>query len=1041
MATIKAIESRSVHQIQSGQVIVDLCSVAKELVENSLDAGATSIEVRFKNHGLESIEVQDNGGGIAPEDYATIALKHHTSKLSDYSDLGTLNTFGFRGEALSSLCALSNFHIITARQDEAPKGTRLDFETSGKLKGTQVVASQRGTTVVVEHLFQNLPVRRRELEKNIKREYGKVLALLHAYACISTGIKFVTSNQMVKGKKAVVFGTKSNGSTKENIANVFGAKTLTALASLDLKLDMKNTASGQKWSNRRTERSSSQEIHVMGHISRPVFGEGRQTPDRQMFFVNGRPCGLPQIAKAFNEVYKSYNIAQSPFIFADFIMDTNSYDVNVSPDKRTILLHDQNALLETLKASLTELFDAQDQTVPQSQLFQPRQQTLGRPTLMGRPSLGKDNSTPDAPAQFVENQEDDAAGSNQSLEPDSGESGDEASSTGKAAEQEFKIGPRVLRTSLSQDSNAGYVNRENLQNDSQRSGKDVVEEARSESPDHDVPNTSIPIRDFNSRLAEQEKVVAPQESGEPSREHQGDPTIPAIGPSTLRSNPGVVQNAFDRMRPKRAAPETATITIGSKTTVSPILTSSAKRHKQWPTSLDRDQSPTRSGKASRKLPSSQKFAKSLRAFSAPSTKQNHMQDDGELTSEESDESIPEGEAQATRPLSHSSPKAHSEAFTELDEAEEHTPEGLSEDETNTEIPTSHDDEEQSDEEYVDEADRKVKDEILVQQLIKQAETGGSDFDHAGMRRATNLFTGGSARPNAMVNLLQRIETSVLNIEQHVKQSSASLRRFRHSLGEDGTILDAEVASPEEKLSLTILKDDFARMRVIGQFNLGFILAVRSPPVDVGTPEEGVAFNDELFIVDQHASDEKYNFERLQAQTLVQNQRLVRPRPLELTAIEEEIIMSHAEALVQNGFVVEVDDSGDEAVGHRCRLLSLPMSREVTFSVRDLEELISLLSEWSSSAIPRPSRVRSMFAMRACRSSVMVGRTLSSKQMHQIVRHMGEIDKPWNCPHGRPTMRHLLALDTWESWDGDGALGSSSGKQTTINWSRYISGAV
>lgn len=160
--------------------------------------------------------MQDNGYGISPDDYDTIgaqapiparplpvlivaALKHYTSKLSTYDDLSSLQTFGFRGEALSSLCALSHFHILTARASDGPKGTRLDFEPSGKLKSTSVVASQKGTTVAVESLFYNLPVRRRELEKNIKREYGKVLGLLHAYACISTGVRFAVSNQAAKG--------------------------------------------------------------------------------------------------------------------------------------------------------------------------------------------------------------------------------------------------------------------------------------------------------------------------------------------------------------------------------------------------------------------------------------------------------------------------------------------------------------------------------------------------------------------------------------------------------------------------------------------------------------------------------------------------------------------------------------------------------------------------------------------------------------------------------------------------------------------------
>ena len=241
MATIKALEGRTVHQIQSGQVIVDVCSVVKELLENSLDAGATAIDVRFKNHGLDSVEVQDNGSGIIHGNYETIALKHYTSKLTSYDDLSSLQTFGFRGEALSSLCALSKFHVTTARADEAPKGTRLDFEMSGKLKSTQVVASQKGTTVTVEDLFMSLPVRRRELEKNIKREYGKVLGVLQAYACISTQARISVSNVMAKGKKMLVFATKSNQTTRENIASVFGTKALPALVAMNLGFELQPT--------------------------------------------------------------------------------------------------------------------------------------------------------------------------------------------------------------------------------------------------------------------------------------------------------------------------------------------------------------------------------------------------------------------------------------------------------------------------------------------------------------------------------------------------------------------------------------------------------------------------------------------------------------------------------------------------------------------------------------------------------------------------------------------------------------------------------
>lgn len=134
-------------------------------------------------------------------------------------------------------------HIVTAREQDAPKGTRLNLEISGKLKNTQVVASQRGTTVTVETIFKNLPVRRQELVKNIKREYSKVLGLLQAYACITTTARVSVSNVISKGKKVVVFSTKSNQTTKDNIANIFGAKTLPALIPVDLEFEMQ-TSSG-----------------------------------------------------------------------------------------------------------------------------------------------------------------------------------------------------------------------------------------------------------------------------------------------------------------------------------------------------------------------------------------------------------------------------------------------------------------------------------------------------------------------------------------------------------------------------------------------------------------------------------------------------------------------------------------------------------------------------------------------------------------------------------------------------------------------------
>ncbi|MCL7040406.1 hypothetical protein MKW94_021147, partial [Papaver nudicaule] len=175
---IKPINKSVVHRICSGQVILDLSSAVKELVENSLDAGATSIEISLKDYGEESFKIIDNGCGISPNNFKVLTLKHHTSKITDFPDLQSLTTFGFRGEALSSLCALAKLTVETRTKNESV-ATHLTFDHSGLLTCEKKTARPIGTTVTVEKLFSTLPVRSKEFSRNIRREYGKLISLLN----------------------------------------------------------------------------------------------------------------------------------------------------------------------------------------------------------------------------------------------------------------------------------------------------------------------------------------------------------------------------------------------------------------------------------------------------------------------------------------------------------------------------------------------------------------------------------------------------------------------------------------------------------------------------------------------------------------------------------------------------------------------------------------------------------------------------------------------------------------------------------------------
>ncbi|KAL5614848.1 hypothetical protein BROUX41_004930 [Berkeleyomyces rouxiae] len=1129
MSTIKAIDSGTIHKIQSGQVIVDLCSVAKELIENSIDAGATSIDVRFKNQGLDLIEVQDNGSGISPENYAGVGLKHHTSKLSTYEDISNLHTFGFRGEALSSCCALSKVSIITCRAQDAPKGAKLVFKQSGVLEDTSMVAAQKGTTVIVQDLFYNLPVRRKELERNIKREWNKLISLLNQYACIQIGLKFTVSQQPNKGKKVVMFSTKGNPTTRDNIINVFGAKTMTALVPLELTLELKSTMSSLISGN--TDNKSSHFVSVKGHVSRPAHGEGRQTPDRQMFYINGRPCGLPQFAKVFNEVYRSYNSSQSPFILADVQLDTHLYDVNVSPDKRTILLHDQGPMLDSLKEALSNLFANQDYTVPVAQLWSTKKGAVSTPnarqvspaTSRPQQSVIKDQATPSPLGGFLSasvnncetptrrpstlrNQQ------THSTQEESEEESQEASpenhtSTSKnefhpprpkftvTSRQQAQFSPPQKKTAIqtkTQETGAKFTTAASVLKDQEleelENLKDIASD-QSESDLEDVihdPAVPRPVRDFHAQLARQARKG--KDNGQTAKSHakkdsdddddmfvrQEDLSAEASEEEDENDDDSKTTIVQARRPDSRSAPmmrvgntfkrpsDVAIISIGNSTVTRSIGFSSRTPRSSGTRTLSSKSSSTPSfgGRLAEMFASqAAKQSRKNEADGDEDADEDEDEQDDELM-EANDESEDDDcdELNEPRPISILSRKRKTSA-AEFDK--EQVPDNSGD----IELPDADSDK-----------DNQIRDESSRRNtIIQDKSTADAEVVPLVTKIPTNPIKKGST-----VALVQRIKTSEDSLRGNIAALEMSLAAYQASRPSQSPPRNAkaeaddlEAPDAEEKLSLTISKGDFGRMKIIGQFNLGFILAVRSAADPDNAADDGHKSQkgpssarekrqDELFIIDQHATDEKYNFERLQATTVVQSQRLVNPKALDLTALEEEIVLENRAALEFNGFDVSVDVSGDSAVGSRCQLLALPLSRETTFTLADLEELISLLGDHEASSfpaslstaskstssqplsaaiaasVPRPAKVRKMFAMRACRSSVMIGKALTQGKMETLVRHMGELDKPWNCPHGRPTMRHLCSLGVWEQrgWQetqGAGWIGSKE----EYGWADYL----
>ena len=746
---IQQIDKTSVHKICSGQVVLDLATAVKELVENSLDAESKNVEIRLKEYGKELIEVCDDGLGIAENNFEGLALKHHTSKLREFNDLTVVDTYGFRGEALSSLSALGNLSITTQNLS-SPNGFKLQFEHSGELVSTVPFAREYGTTVSVTDLFYTLPVRHKEFQRNFKKDFVKLCHVIYAYTLVNSQVRFTCTNVVGK-KKNVIASTKGNQSTLDVITSLFGisqSKKLQPFTKSDISEDILEDYNLQK---------SFVDLHahlfdINGYISSVAHGSGRSSPDRQFYFVNTRPCDYHKLSKVVNEMYHKYNNNQYPFVHLEVSLKKDLVDVNITPDKRQVMVQQEKVLYAIVKSSLKEMFDKQATLFPESN------EALSQTLADSYKNTNKTNSLAMFRSRYA------------------------------------KDNDNLLKSKLVSKTNSETINQPKLQNFFQVSNC-VESKKRPLESDEDEDSSELLIQPKRIHLAS-ESVVKPQQEDD-EFENQNVPKE--------KSN---------------VTEETLNVTESKK---------------------------------------------------------------------------------------------------------------------------------------------------LVQNTIVE----------------TKYENGQFTKPRVKVIF------SLKKLKDHFsKKNNAKCDRLNDSvISFHAKIAANENSAAEAELAKNVTKSMFREMKVIGQFNLGFIIAM---------------LKNDLFIVDQHATDEKYNFETLQKKHVLKTQTLIQPIPLEFTPVQKSVLVDNINIFKKNGFAFDISDQA-------CyKIISAPVHRNWTFGVSDVEELIFLLSD-SPGMVCRPSRVRQMFASRSCRTAIMIGTALSKQKMKELLMHMGEIEHPWNCPHGRPTMRHLISL--------------------------------
>jgi len=344
MAKIQILSEETIDKIAAGEVVERPSSVVKELVENAIDAGATAVTVEIKDGGISFIRVTDNGEGIEKSQIKNAFYRHATSKLRDASELTAIGTLGFRGEALSSIAAVSQVELITKTEDDMT-GVRYVIEGAVE-KDMQEVGVPKGTTIIVKNLFFNTPVRRKFLKSpTTEGSYINELCERMALSKPDVAFQFIQNGQMK-------FHTSGNGDLQELVYRIYGKEIAKELIPVNQK---------------------SRDIAVYGVIGKPTIC--RANRNFENYFVNGRYIKSSLISKAVEDGYASHMMQHKfPFFILNIDVSPEMVDVNVHPTKMDVRFSDNEYFYDYISSTIGTVLKMQE-LIPQVSLTEEKKET------------------------------------------------------------------------------------------------------------------------------------------------------------------------------------------------------------------------------------------------------------------------------------------------------------------------------------------------------------------------------------------------------------------------------------------------------------------------------------------------------------------------------------------------------------------------------------------------------------------------------------------------------------------------------------------
>ena len=982
---LKRLDQKTIDQITANTSIPSLTDIVKELIDNSLDSGCTLVRLEIVEGGTKSILVSDNGSGIPALNFKNLCKRGTTTKLQNFEDVFKIKSFGFRGQALSAISHLCDITLITKTKDDN-NIYKVDYDNDGNImredilpENSDIYYNQRkfwkknesnisGTLILIKNIYKNNNLRKQILQKNSDIYLHEISELIQSYVIINLKTNFEFYSQVNGDNKLIISTNNSNNTFLGRLEVIFGKNFADKLINFSFKSDV---------------------ITVNGYLSKDIISGSKYNKSKpvKIYFVNGRKIdNIKCLDKIIINTYQKYNKSFNPSRIISLTVPEGGFDINMGEKKNEVIFMKQNEILnifeqnlikfheEKMKlAAINENPDIKDKNnnAIMSQ-FLNQKLTKRDPSYMDEHDENKDeiiihknepyekekfenNKINNEEKDIIQNKSNDIEKNKDNMEIIDLEEEEEDNYNNYVDKNKNK--DIINDNEKKKQSKMKIIEEEVLQGINEHSQKkDITDNNNNKSINKfTYSNTEVKNPKFNflykNKNKEKENIISPIKNSQNSNEVNQ------------------LQNSFN-----------------------PKLRYLQKMHNnkiksQSNPSLNEDLFDFNSSKRTPKFNNNEEKSKSK------SDSKEENEEEEEINNNKNDEvNVLEIFKQQNNN------NDDNENFEKLSYENKYyyTPQNYN-DFNNSDNNNSTNNQNQKG--------------FLIKNLIykKEPEIIKSNFNNNNI----NINNINKEKENEKESSSKKEEEIKIERREYTFKLKPLSKSQKENIFSKERLNDIYTFSNREKkytvpkaLTLkTIEKEDFKKMNVIGQFNKGFIIT---------------ELNNSLFIIDQHAADEKVNYETLLNNLSITRQPTICPIKVEMFSIaEKNTIYAQKDLYAELGFNIHKEQND-------IYITSFPSIYSYKFKYEDFVNIVRKLQEKNYKIIEGEFKnndlVKKLFlsdsvlkyiATKACRMSIMIGVTLDKVRMEKILSDMSKILSPWNCPHGRPTMRLLNKLDDFD----------------------------